>query len=417
MLESHDSSVKERLIRYARIDTQSDMSSTTYPSTMKQKDLGRVLVEELCHLGLSDVEMDEHGLVYATLPSNVDHDVPTLCFCSHMDTSMDSPGAGVRPLVHENYQGQILVLPDDPTVKIDPAEHPELAKKIGHDIITASGTTLLGADNKAGIAAIMDAMHYFVQHPQIPHGRIRILFTCDEEIGRGTEKVDLNKLDADYGYTVDGEMAGSMENENFSADMMTLTFHGKSAHTGLAKGHMINAIKVAADFIDMLPKTELSPETTEQKQPFVHPLSINGSVESAEVVFLLRSFDTADLDAQADLLERLASKAVAQWAGSSFSSRRVTQYRNMKDVLDNYPQVIDIAYQAIKATGLPPVLRSIRGGTDGSKLSEMGLPCPNIFAGEHAFHSKQEWCTVQDMELASEVIVRICRGFVDAYAT
>lgn len=412
MLENYQSTVKDRLIRYAEIDTQSDIHSTTYPSTMKQKDLGRLLVDELKAVGLTDAEMDEFGLVYATLPANTTKEVPILCFCSHMDTSMDSPGAGVKPIVHENYQGQVLVLPDDTSITIDPARHPELGKKIGHDVITASGTTLLGADNKAGIAAIMDAMQHLNNNPEIKHGKIRVLFTCDEEIGRGADKVDLEKLGADFGYTIDGEMAGSMENETFSADRATVTFHGVSAHPGYAKGHMVNAVKVAAEFIDFLPKNELAPEATEKKEPFVHPVEVGGHAEKAHVTFILRAFETAYLDDEADLIDRLAKRACEQWPGSSYEIERVEQYRNMKDILDNYPDVVTNAFDAIQRAGYEsPVLRSIRGGTDGSRLSAMGLPCPNIFAGEHAFHSKQEWCTVQDMEKSSETIVHICQIF------
>ncbi len=418
MLDNYQSKVEERLIRYAKIDTQSDLHSTTYPSTEKQKNLGKVLVTELINIGLSDAEMDEHGIIYATLPANTERDVPVLCFCSHMDTSMDSPGNDVKPIVHRNYQGQPLTLPDDTNQVIDPAHHPELGKKIGHDVITASGKTLLGADNKAGIAAIMDAMEYLVQNPEVKHGAIRILFTCDEEIGRGTAKVDLEKLGADYGYTIDGEMAGSMENETFSADMITVTFHGVSAHTGYAKGHMVNAVKVAAEFIDFLPKTELAPEVTEAKEPFVHPLEITGHPEKSKVIFLLRAFETAYLNDEAELLERLAKRACEQWPGSSFEIERVEQYRNMKDILDEHPQVVENALEAIKRAGYDqPVLRSIRGGTDGSKLSTMGLPCPNIFAGEHAFHSKHEWCTVQDMESSTRTIVHICQIFEERAST
>ena len=411
MLENYQSKVRERLIRYAKVDTQSDLHATTYPSTEKQKNLGRILEAELKDIGLADAQMDEHGLIYATLPSNTDKDVPVLCFCSHMDTSMDSPGAGVKPIVHSNYEGQAIQLPDDPSQVIDPAQHPHLKDKIGHDVITASGTTLLGADNKAGIAAIMDAMEYLVNNAHIKHGKIRILFTCDEEIGRGTEKVDLDKLGADYGYTIDGEMAGSMENETFSADMVTVTFHGVSSHTGYAKGKMVNAVKVAAEFLDFLPKSELAPEVTDGKEPFVHPLEVSGKPESSRVIFLLRSFETAILDDQADLLDRLAKRACEQWPGSSYKLERVEQYRNMKDILDQHPEVVENAFEAIKRAGYDPILRSIRGGTDGSKLSAMGLPCPNIFAGEHAFHSKHEWVTVQDMEKSAETIIEICKIF------
>ena len=407
---NYKSSVEERLIRYAKIDTQSDASSTTYPSTTKQKDLGRLMVEELKALGLIDAEMDEHGVVYATLESNSDKDIPVLCFCSHMDTSPDSSGTNVKPIIHHNYQGGPLNLPDSDVV-IRPENHPELPKKIGHDIITASGTTLLGADNKAGLAAIMDAVAYLQTNPEVEHGTIKILFTCDEEIGRGTDKVDLKKLGADIAYTIDGEAAGSLENETFSADGAIVTFHGVAAHAGFAKGKMINAIKLASNFVDRLPKDKLSPETTEGKEGFVHPSKIQGGMEKASVSFILRDFETEKLADLRAMLEKLASDTVAAFPKASFKVDIQKQYRNMRDTLKQNPEIIEIAFEAIKRTGLTPKLRSIRGGTDGSKLSEMGLPCPNIFAGEHAFHSKEEWATVQDMTKSSETIVHICSLF------
>ncbi|RMG75928.1 MAG: peptidase T [Bacteroidetes bacterium] len=408
------STVKDRLLRYVAIDTQSDPASPTCPSTEKQKDLGRVLVEELLALGLSDAHMDGYGYVYATLPATVDHAVPVICFCSHMDTSPDASGTGVKPLVHTAYDGRDLVLPDDPRVVIREAEHPDLARQHGHDIITASGTTLLGADNKAGLAAIMDAVAHLVAHPEIPHGKIRILFTPDEEIGRGVDKVDMDKLGADFGYTIDGEALGSLEDETFSADAATVIIEGISAHPGFAKGRLVSAMKVAADFLNRLPKDRLSPETTEGTEGFVHPVEMRGNVEETRVTFILRDFQTEKLAGQAAYLEELLAAVLADWPGARGRVEVQEQYRNMKEVLDQYPEVVAHAEAAIRRAGIEPLKRRIRGGTDGSRLSFMGLPCPNIFAGEHAFHSKQEWVSVQDMEKASETIVHLATIWAEA---
>lgn len=402
-----DHTVLERFLRYVQIDTQSDPFSETCPSTEKQKDLSRVLVEELREMGIGNAELDEHGYVYATLESNVDHPVPVICFCSHVDTSPDSSGAGVKPLVHRNYQGQPLVLPDDPTQVLRVEDHPELGKKIGHDIVTASGTTLLGADNKAGVAAIMDAVHQFCKDPSLRHGRIRILFTPDEEIGRGVDKVNIAKLAADFGYTVDGERAGSLEDETFSADGAALTIHGVSAHPGFAKGKLVNAIKIAGAVLDALPKDRLSPETTAGREGFIHPVHVSGNAETATIQFILRDFTREGLAGHADTLRDLAAAVVGRYPKARFELKVTEQYRNMKEVLDKHPQVADFAEEAIRRAGLEPHRSSIRGGTDGSRLSFMGLPCPNIFAGEHAFHSKQEWCTVQDMEASVRTIMHL----------
>ncbi|HLP11013.1 MAG TPA: peptidase T [Flavobacteriales bacterium] len=396
----------DRFLTYVTIDTQSDASSPTQPSTMKQKDLGHLLVKELLALGLSDAHLDEHGYVYATLASNTSKKVPVICFCSHMDTSPDSSGTGVKPIVHKNYQGQDLVLPDDKSQIIKLSEHPALNDQLGNDIVTASGTTLLGADNKAGLAEIMDAVHYLVKHPQIKHGTIKILFTPDEEIGRGVNKVDIKKLGADFGYTMDGETAGHVEDQTFSADGMKVIFHGISAHPGFAKGKMISAIKLAAKFIDQLP-VEVSPEGTEGMQGFVHPTSITGTIEKAEVNFIIRDFVTAKLTDHENFVKSLANKIAAENKGASVEFEISEQYRNMKEVLDRHPQIMEYALEAVNKTGLIAKRTSIRGGTDGSRLSFMGLPCPNIFAGEHAFHSKHEWVSVQDMQKAVDTIIHL----------
>ena len=396
----------DRFLQYVTIDTQSDPHSPTQPSTSKQKDLSRLLVKELHELGISDAELDEHGYVYATIPATVAHDVPVICFCSHVDTSPDASGAGIKPLVHTRYQGQDLVLPDDPRIVIRLAEHPDLAGQLGHDIVTASGTTLLGADNKAGVAAIMDAAAHFMAHPELPHGTIKILFTPDEEIGRGVNKVDLRRLGADFAYTIDGEKVGTLEDETFSADGAVLTFHGVSAHPGFAKGKLQNALKMAGALLHKLP-FHLSPEGTEGREGFLHPVEVKGQAEEASITFILRDFDARQLPGYGDLLRALAAEVCAAFPGTSFSYEQKEQYRNMKQVLDQYPKVVSLAEEAMKRVGLTPEKRSIRGGTDGSRLSFMGLPTANLFAGEHAFHSKYEWVSRQDMEKAAETMVEL----------
>lgn len=399
--------VVDRFLRYVRIDTQSDPFSDTCPSTEKQKDLGRLLVQELLELGLSDAHIDADGYVYATLESNVDKKVPVICFCSHMDTAPDCSGTDVKPIIHENYTGQDLVLPDDTSQVLRMKDHPELAHKIGHDIITASGTTLLGADNKAGVAAIMDAVTQMLRHPEIPHGRIRVLFTPDEEIGRGVDKVDIPKLAADFGYTIDGERVGSLEDETFSADGATLDIHGVSVHPGFAKDKLVNAIKIAGELLDALPKDRLSPETTSDREGFIHPVHISGNGEKATIQFILRDFTREGLAAHGEFLKALTAEVVGKHPQANYDLVIKEQYRNMKEVLNLHPQVADYAQEAIERTGLTVHRSSIRGGTDGSRLSFMGLPCPNVFAGEHAFHSKQEWATRQDMEKATQTIIHL----------
>lgn len=399
--------VLERFLRYVVIDTQSDPNATRFPSTEKQKNLGKVLVEELLAMGISDAHLDEHGYVYATIPATTTKKIPVICYCSHMDTSPDCSGEGVKPIVHKSYDGRDLVLPDDPTQVIRQAEHPDLAEQMGNDIVTASGTTLLGADNKAGLAEIMDTAHFLMTHPEVEHGVIRILFTPDEEVGRGVEKVDLKKLGADFGYTVDGERLGSLEDETFSADAVTITIHGVSSHPGFAKGKMENALKIAGEVLAMLPKDRLSPESTEGREGFIHPVAVNGIAEKATLQFIIRDFTNEKLASHEGELEQIVKNALKSYPNSRYEFKLTEQYRNMKKVLDQYPQVADNAAKAIERAGLTLHRSSIRGGTDGSRLSFMGLPCPNIFAGEHAFHSKQEWVSVQDMEKAVETLIHL----------
>jgi len=401
---------KERFLHYVTIDTQSDPNSPSQPSTEKQKDLGRVLVKELLEMGISDAHLDEFGYVYATIPGNTTKEVPVICFCSHMDTSPDCSGAGVKPIVHENYQGQDLVLPDDPNVVIREMEnHEDLRHQRGNDIITASGTTLLGADNKAGLAAIMSAAQILLENPAMKHGNIRILFTPDEEIGRGVDKVDMAKLGAQFGYTIDGETAGSIEDETFSANAAVVTIQGVSAHPGFAKNNMESAIKIAAQIVAQLPD-ELSPEHTEGLQGFLHPVHLEGSVELATIKLILRDFSETGLEQHAQTLQQIVDNSLKKYPNSSASIRITEQYRNMGQIVRQHPQVVDYALEAMRRAGFEkPLQRSIRGGTDGSRLSYMGMPCPNIFAGEHAFHSKQEWVSVQDMEKAAETILHLAQ--------
>lgn len=406
-MSSYTHTVKERFLRYVQVDTTADPNSTSFPSSEKQKDLARILAEELKEIGLTDVEMDEWGYVFATIPSNSDNkDLPTICFCSHMDTAPDCSGTNVKPLVHLNYDGSPIVLPDDPTQIITVDKHPYLKEKIGDDLITASGLTLLGADDKAGVAIIMDLAKQLISHPEIKHGKIRILFTPDEEVGRGVEHLDMAKLDADYGYTLDGGPLGDIEDETFSADAVKVTIHGVSAHPGYAKGKMVNAIKVASEFINALPKDKWSPETTEKREGFVHPMSFEGGLEKATVTFIIRDHMTEKLNEYESRLESLV-KMITEQHNVSYDFEITEQYRNMKEVLRSVPFVTDYAMEAMRKAGLEPKLSIIRGGTDGSRLSFMGLPCPNIFTGEMAIHSRHEYVSVQDMEKAVKTLIEL----------
>ncbi|MDZ4666024.1 MAG: peptidase T [Bacteroidota bacterium] len=403
---NYNFTVTDRFVRYAKIDTQSDPTSPTCPSTEKQKNLAKVLVEELKAIGINDAAMDEHGYIYATLPSNTTKKVQTICFCSHMDTSPDCSGTNVNPVIHKKYDGKDIVLPNDSTQIIKFSEHPALKAQVGNDIVTADGTTLLGADNKAGVAEIMDAVNYLMKHPEVKHGDIRILFTPDEEIGRGADKVDVKKLNASFGYTMDGETVGHLENETFSADAVSLIIKGFPTHPGFAKNKMQHSIKIAAEIVGKIP-TNKTPETTEKMEPFMHPTAINGGLEQVEIKWIIRAFDNPTLLALEEELRQIAVSVLSKYTKCSYEFKVTEQYRNMREVLDKHPEVVNYAMEAIKRTGITPILSSIRGGTDGSRLSFMGLPCPNIYAGEHAFHSKQEWVSVQDMQKAVETIVHL----------
>lgn len=405
LFKSYSFSAQERFLQYVQIDTQSDPASTSCPTTSKQKNLGKVLVQELIDLGISNAELDELGYVYAFLPGNVPQEVPGIFFCSHMDTSPDCSGENVKPIVHANYQGQDLILPDDPNVIIRLTEHPDLSEQMGNDIITASGSTLLGADNKAGLAEIMDAVAFWAQHPEVPHGPITIVFTPDEEVGRGADHINLAKINAQFGYTLDGEKRGHLENETFSADSFHIYIQGVSQHPGFAKGRMESALKIAAEIIADLPQETCSPETTEEKEGFIHPTDISGSVEEAQIDFILRDFDTSKLIEYGEKLKQITYAVLKNYPRSSARFEQKEQYRNMYEVLQHHPHCMDFAMEAMRLAGLHPETRSIRGGTDGSRLTFMGLPCPNIFAGEHAFHSKQEWVSVQDMNKATETVI------------
>jgi tripeptide aminopeptidase len=361
-------------------------------------------------MGITDVELDAYGYVYATIPATTTKtNVPVVCFCAHMDTAPDCSGTNVKPLIHSNYQGTDIVLPDDTTQILRPSEHPELSKKLGHDIITASGLTLLGSDDKSGVAEIMDAAYFFTRHPEVPHGKIRLLFTTDEEIGRGVDHLDIQKLGATVGYTLDGGSIGTLENETFSADGATITIQGVSAHPGYAKSKMENAIKIASDIVAALPRHRLTPETTQKKQGFIHPVKIEGVLEHAKITFILRDFDDQLLAEKTVILRGVMDKVMKKYPNSTAKLDVWEQYRNMKKVLDTRPEIVQNAQDAIQRVGLKPILGSIRGGTDGSRLSFMGLPCPNLFAGEQAIHSRQEWVSVQDMELAVKTIVELSR--------
>jgi len=408
MININKEALTERFMRYVQIDTQSDPESNNFPTTEKQKDLSKLLFEELKQMGLSDVDMDEFGYVYATIPSNSDKkNIPVICFCSHVDTAPDCSGTNVKPLLHKNYNGTDIVLPDDHTQVLRKSDSSYLENHIGSDIITASGNTLLGADDKSGVAVIMQAAQYFISNPSVKHGAIRIVFTPDEEVGKGTAKIDMKKLGADFGYTLDGGEAGSMEDETFSADGASIIINGVIAHPGYAKDKLVNAIKIAGAVLDALPKNEWSPETTAEKQGFVHPVSITGIAEKATIGFIVRDFNTDSLAFHHNRLKKLAEAIVEGFKGASMEYVAKEQYRNMKEVLDIHPQVAAYASEAIERTGLKVKTESIRGGTDGSRLSFMGLPCPNIFTGMQNIHSKLEWIGVNDMVKAAETIVHL----------
>ena len=397
----------ERFLKYVQIDTQSDPESNTCPSTDKQKDLGKILVEELKQIGVKDAHMDENGYVYGTVESNSVKKVPVICFCSHMDTSPETSGANVKPVLHKNYQGGDIVLQGDTAQVLKPSEHTHLKSVIGNDIITSDGTTLLGADDKAGVAEIMDAVNHFITYPEIKHGAIKILFTPDEEIGRGVDKADLKKLAADFAYTMDGGALGLVEDETFSADSAVITIHGVITHPGRAKDKMENAVKVASDIMAALPKDSLSPETTEERQGFIHPVSINGGVETTVIKLIIRDYEDSGLVEKEAYLEDIIKKVLTHYPNSGYEYKTEESYRNMKKILNSYPHVTQYAFEAVRRTGAEPKSELVRGGTDGSRLSYMGLPCPNIFSGGEAIHSKKEWVSVQTMQKAVETIIHL----------
>ena len=406
----YTSTCVERFLEYVRIDTQSAEDAESFPSTPGQLDLLRLLVDQLSDLGLKDVTIDEHGYVFATIPATTKKEhVPTIGFIAHVDTSPEMPGADVEPLIHENYQGQDLVLPEDPSVVIRLQDNPHLREQIGNTIITASGKTLLGADNKAGIAEIIGAAEYLMAHPEIPHGTIRLGFTPDEEIGKGTRYFDVERFGAVYAYTVDGETLGEIQDETFSADTFHATFVGFNTHPGFAKGRMINAIKVAADFIGRLPADATSPETTERMQGYVHPYMLAAAVDRTTVKVLVRDFSSAGLERLETMLVELAEKTVTDWAGAAVETRVEETYRNMKEILACHPTVVDAAMEAVRRAGIRPKLQPIRGGTDGSRLCFMGLPTPNVFAGEHNFHSRSEWVSTHDMHMTVAVLIELAK--------
>ena len=407
MLANYHHTVTERFLKYVTIDTQSDPQSNAHPSTEKQKDLSVLLAQELLEIGLVDAHSDEFGYVYATIPSNTSKQVPAICFCSHVDTAPDCSGSNVKPILHKHYNGEDIVLPDDCTQVISTAKYPYLKTHIGTDIITASGTTLLGADDKSGVAIMMDMANYLISHPEVKHGAIKVLFTPDEEIGAGTAKLDLEKLGADFGYTLDGGEIATFEDETFSADAVTININGVISHPGYAKDIMVNAIKIVGEIAAALPKTDWSPETTDKRQGFVHPVRIEGLAEKASIEFIVRDFETSKLAEYEKRLKEIAEKILANYPKATMECVVKEQYRNMKEVLDKHPQVAANAIAAYEKVGLTVVKEPIRGGTDGSRLSFMGLPCPNIFTGMQAIHSKHEWIGVNDMEKAVEVLVSI----------
>lgn len=400
--------VAERFMRYVKIDTQSDPDSNTYPSTEKQKDLSKMLHRELFAMGITNAATDEYGYVYATIESNSDKkNIPAICFCAHVDTAPDCSGYNVKPILQRYYDGKDIVLPDDPAQVLSISNSPYLKEHINSGVITASGLTLLGADDKSGVTAIMEAVLYFIQNPSVKHGEIKILFTPDEEVGRGTAKVDMQKLGAQFGYTLDGGEAGSLEDETFSADGATITINGVIVHPGYAKDKLVNALKIAGAILDALPKEEWSPETTAGKQGFVHPVAVNGIAEKASIQFIVRDFADDDLQQHHERLKTIAEEVVAKYPGATMEYKAVEQYRNMKQVLDQHPQVVAYAEEAIKRAGLTVRKESIRGGTDGSRFSYMGMPCPNIFTGMQNIHSKLEWIGTKDMAKAAETIVHL----------
>lgn len=398
----------DRFCRYVKVETTADETSETYPSTATQFDLAKILAEELRAMGAQDVSVSEFGIVMGTIPGNVDG-APTIAWFAHMDTSPEAPGKNVKPVVHENYDGNDIVLPGDESKVIRTNDATHLQKCKGKTIITTDGTTLLGADDKAGVASIMTAAAALLADTSTPHGPIRVVFTCDEEIGKGTDHVDLSAVGAVCGYTLDGEGAGGIENETFSADVAAIKITGRNTHPGYATGRMINAIRVASEFISRLPRKTLTPETTGGKDGFLHPYTMTSSVEEANLRIILRSFNTSELAEQAELLRAAARTVEAEFPGSKIDINITEQYRNMLEFLKKEPRAVSIAETAMRNLGLEPVFESIRGGTDGSRFSEKGLPTPNLATGMHNFHSVLEFAVLEEMQTAADVLVEIAK--------
>ena len=409
MFTDYHFTAAERFLRYVQIDTQSDPYSETFPTSEKQKNLSRLLAEELKAMGITDAHTDEFGYVYASIPSNTDKQVPAICFCSHVDTAPDCSGTNVKPILHKAYSGEDITLPDDTAQVISTQQYPYLQEHIGSDIITASGLTLLGGDDKSGVAEIMDAANFLITHPQVKHGEIKIVFTPDEEVGKGTAKIDLQKINAQFAYTLDGGEAGVIEDETFSADHARITVNGVIAHPGYAKDKMVNALKIVGEILAALPTNEWSPETTEKRQGFVHPVAIGGLAEQATADFIVRDFDTAMLAQHEERLKGIAEEVVKQHPKATMQFTIKEQYRNMKEMISRHPKLIAYAEEAVTRAGLQPKKELVRGGTDGSRLSFMGLPCPNLFTGMQAIHSRHEWIGVKDMNKAVEMIVYLAQ--------
>jgi tripeptide aminopeptidase len=399
----------ERFCRYVQIDTQASESSTTYPSSPGQLDLGRLLAQELRDLGIRDANQDDHGIVLATLPATVKHDAPAIAWIAHVDTSPETSGRNVKPVVHRRYNGEDIVLPADPTKVIRIADCPDLAVCKGKTVITTDGTTLLGSDDKAGVAVIMEAVKYLSAHHEIPHGPIRICFTCDEEVGHGVVHIDLKKLNAVVGYTLDGGGVGEIEGETFSADLAIVTIKGVNSHPSVGKGRMVNAIRLAAMFIDHMPRQGLSPETTADREGFLHPYRIEGGVAEATIRILLRDFDTPRLSDYAALLRVIGHEIKMEFPHASIDVSITPQYRNMAGGVAKEPRAIAFAEDAMRLAGLTPKRQIIRGGTDGSRLTELGLPTPNLSTGEHNIHSPLEWTCLEEMETAVRVLVELAQ--------
>jgi len=402
------SSLLERFLRYVQVDTTAREDSGSIPSSPGQLELGRMLAGELAALGVADASQDEHGIVMGTVPATTPG-APVTAWAAHMDTSPEAPGAGVKPVVHERYDGGDIALPGDPTKVIRVAEAGGLAELRGKTLITSDGTTLLGADDKAGVAVIMTAVDRLMADRGIAHGPLRIVFTCDEEAGRGTDKLDVTKVGAVGAYTLDGEGAGLIENETFSADLATVTVKGRNIHPGLATGRMVNAVRLAAEFARRMPWHSMAPETTAGREGFLHPYTVEGGVGETAIKILLRSFDSGELKRQADLLRGIAAQLVAEHPRAEIDVAVVEQYRNMADALTRAPRVVELAAEAVRRAGGTPSFKAIRGGTDGSRMSAMGLPTPNLSAGMHNFHSPLEYACLEEMEQAVNVLVELAR--------